>query len=625
MSITTDMIAKVYDDLTTQYNQVEFFQDQVVIIDDEKSTWDNAIKKLDGELLGEIEIVNRAIDDVKDAYDARQSGVGSCRTDLFWLAYNYDDTEDEYDLVCAKINGNGYTDLMAQLGADYPSANLVGVGSTFFYYILPSSNGIGGIGILTTSPTNAITGAEQGTTDSFTHDEDTFRFGFEPKNYYGIKYYDEPYARDIGDTFVTSFIGTMSPSSAKLTVMSPIMSTGEDSGNSILQVGQIVSCGKTGVFGSTTKIAGITTGFADLSQIPTTGIGTTNHSPVNVLTLTQNAGLGVSAFDSVSFRVIDDPDSGPAALVGDVTSNGEVYKANQKYHAVPGISTLGGSGATFSVFTNAAGGIATSGISTIIGGVVVDIVGQGGFGYADGEIVTIPGDKIGGSTPADDISFPINTGDQGRFRYQLRMGENMDLWTDPFVPQTVGIMQTADLGIGISIALDSSGEPSGSQSWNAQLLGYEVPMDPNNLRVLTKVEPPTVGADKSYWRVGFQTAPSTAGVPPVLINEGQTNGNVAISAVASWLTTLDACDTSLDNTINNAIGILTTKEDAFNDEDGKHKLMINAANGLRSERNEICKRIWGMRQSLGQVNDRITNLEGVDAYIKEQTIRNIIQ
>ena len=619
MSITTDMIAKVYDDLTTQYNQVEFFQDQVVIIDDEKSSWDNAIKKLDGELLGEIQLVNRAIDDVKDAYDVRFTGVNSCRSDLFWMmtGINSSPTPKLVTFKAVAINGNGYT-----ADVEAGGGNVLGAGVTFFHYINPAT------GFLTTSPTNAITGAEQGVSPYppyFTHDADTFRFGFAPKNYYGIKYYDEPYARDIGDTFVTSFIGTMSPSSAKLTVMSPIMSTGEDSGNSILQVGQIVSCGKTGVFGSTTKIAGITTGFADLSQIPTTGIGTTNHSPVNVLTLTQNAGLGVSAFDSVSFRVIDDPDSGPAALVGDVTSNGEVYKANQKYHAVPGISTLGGSGATFSVFTNAAGGIATSGISTIIGGVVVDIVGQGGFGYADGEIVTIPGDKIGGSTPADDISFPVNLQDQGRFRYQLRMGENMDLWTDPFVPQTVGIMQTADLGIGISIALDSSGEPRGSQSWNSQLLGYEVPMDPNNLRVLTKVEPPTVGADKSYWRVGFQTAPSTAGVPPVLINEGQTNGNVAISAVASWLTTLDACDTSLDNTINNAIGILTTKEDAFNDEDGKHKLMINAANGLRSERNEICKRIWGMRQSLGQVNDRITNLEGVDAYIKEQTIRNLIQ
>ena len=58
MSITTDMIAKVYDDLTTQYNQFEFFKDQIVIVDDEKSSWDNAIRKLDGELLGEIEIVN---------------------------------------------------------------------------------------------------------------------------------------------------------------------------------------------------------------------------------------------------------------------------------------------------------------------------------------------------------------------------------------------------------------------------------------------------------------------------------------------------------------------------------------------------------------------------------------
>ena len=619
MGLSVDISDQVSDRLKDVYEQLEFFQDQIVIIDDAKSTWDNAIYKIDSQLMGEIEIVNRAIDDVKDAYNVRFTGINSCRSDLFWMmtGINSSPTPKEVTFKAVALNGNGYT-----ADVEAGGGNVLGAGVTFFHYINPAT------GFLTTSPTNAITGAEQGVSPYppyFTHDADTFRFGFAPKNYYGIKYYDEPYARDIGDTFVTSFIGTMSPSSAKLTVMSPIMSTGEDSGNSILQVGQIVSCGKTGVFGSTTKIAGITTGFADLSQIPTTGIGTTNHSPVNVLTLTQNAGLGVSAFESVSFRVIDDPDSGPAAMGGNVTSNGEVYKANQKYHAVPGISTLGGSGATFSVFTNAAGGIATSGISTIIGGVALDIVGQGGLGYSDGEIITIPGDKIGGSTPADDISFPVNLQDQGRFRYQLRMGENMDLWTDPFVPQTVGIMQTADLGIGISIALDSSGEPRGSQSWNSQLLGYEVPMDPNNLRVLTKVEPPTVGADKSYWRVGFQTAPSTAGVPPVLINEGQTNGNVAISAVASWLTTLDACDTSLDNTINNAIGILTTKEDAFNDEDGKHKLMINAANGLRSERNEICKRIWGMRQSLGQVNDRITNLEGVDAYIKEQTIRNLIQ
>ena len=40
-------------------------------------------------------------------------------------------------------------------------------------------------------------------------------------------------------------------------------------------------------------------------------------------------------------------------VISDVTPNGEVYKPNQKYHAVPSTSNLGGEGATFSVFTNA--------------------------------------------------------------------------------------------------------------------------------------------------------------------------------------------------------------------------------------------------------------------------------
>ena len=47
------------------------------------------------------------------------------------------------------------------------------------------------------------------------------------------------------------------------------------------------------------------------------------------------SGLGASAFESVDFRVIDDPDTGPITSNGDVTSNGEVYKASQIYWAVP--------------------------------------------------------------------------------------------------------------------------------------------------------------------------------------------------------------------------------------------------------------------------------------------------
>ena len=67
------------------------------------------------------------------------------------------------------------------------------------------------------------------------------------------------------------------------------------------------------------------------------------------------------------------------------------------------------------------------------------------------------------------------------------MGDNVNLWLDPFVPQTVGIMQTANIGMGVSIALDNSGAPKGSQGWNPSLNGQEVPMDPNNLRVFLEV------------------------------------------------------------------------------------------------------------------------------------------
>jgi hypothetical protein len=615
MSLTNDLIEKVMENLDEQYGQVSFFQDQVVITDDEKTTWDTAIEALDSNLLGQIQIVNRAIDDVKDAYQDHFTGVTSCRSDLFWMATNFNDspTPSQYTFTCVKLNENGYTGIVNQL-----SGNLVGVGSTFFYYLDPSN----AIGLVTTSPTNAITGAEQGTTNSFTHDANTFRFGFAPRNYYGIKYYSEPYALDIGDTFITSFIGTMSLASNQLTVMNPVGTTGEDPdmGSNILRIGQIVTCEKEGVLVTSTKIVGITTGFADLSQIPTTGIGTTTISPVNIITLTTSAGLAVSAFDSVSFRVLDDSDTGPVGAVGVVTSNGAVYKPNREnnrddpYVAVPSSSDQGGSGALFNVGVTSTGTIKY---------VLVDVVGQGGLGYSPGDTIKIAGDELGATTPADDIEFTVETLPQGRFQYQLQMGDNVDLWVDPFVPQTVGIMQTANIGIGISISLDNSGAPSGAQGWNPSLNGEEVPMDPNNLRVLTKVEPPNVGADRSYWKVGFQTAPNN---PGTIYNayEGESTGAIDSNALGGLLSTLSACSSDSNTKISNAIGIVSTVETSFTDHTGNNKLLVDAANSLRSERNEVCLRIWGLRQSIGQVNNRITKLEGVKKYIKTQQVEDIV-
>ena len=137
------------------------------------------------------------------------------------------------------------------------------------------------------------------------------------------------------------------------------------------------------------------------------------------------------------------------------------------------------------------------------------------------------------------------------------------------------------------------------------------------------VEPPNVGADISYWKVGFQTAPVTSAAG-VRAYQGQSLGYVDGDQLATLLTTLSACSSDSNTKISNAIGIVSTVETSFTNHTGNNKLMVDATNGLRSERNEICKRIWGLRQSIGQANDRITSLEGVKSFIDKQNVLDVI-
>ena len=141
------------------------------------------------------------------------------------------------------------------------------------------------------------------------------------------------------------------------------------------------------------------------------------------------------------------------------------------------------------------------------------------------------------------------------------------------------------------------------------------------------VYPPNVGADKSYWKVGFQTAPI---YQTNRVSAGDPTGSMDLTQPFGYggggmLETLSACDATVDNPINNAISALTTIESSFNDDDGKHKIMIDASNGLRDQRNEMYLTIWGQRQSIGGLNEEITNLEAVDSYVKNETIEGIIE
>ena len=566
--LSKDIKDGIADSLKDSFDSVRFFQDQVVILDDKKSKWDNAIFKLDNEILGEIEIVNRAIDDVKDAYQDRI--VSGCRTDMFWMLTDMNTAGDtEWTFRCTKLNGRGYTEIVH---------DVVGIDSTHFFMLEPGSTSASGI---TTRP---LTGDE---------------FGFDPRNYFGIKYYDQAFAQDIGDTFVTSFIGTMKQASNLLTVMNPVSAGSSE----VLEAGQIVICGKDGVFPSTTTIVGVNTTQVDLRGIPSlVGIGT-SLTTVNILNLSNSAGVAVSAPEAdgsfVSFRVLDDPAAGPLVSISTVTSNGNAYGVSQEYEEVPTTSNRQGSGCLVLVKTNASGGIGTV------------IPQTGGMRYTRGETITISGDLLGGIAGTDDVTVLVDWLQStigSRHQYQLSFE------ADPFSPQTVGIMQTSTLGIGVSTVLDHSGNPKGTQSWNIWLDGVDL----GNGVI---VSPPNVGADKSWWTVGFSSRPMKGGFIPAEEGDIMT---IEVGDFGSVYQDLSSCAAALETAITNTGAAASTSESSFLTEGGKNNTLIGASNGLRDMRNDTCLQIWGTRQSIGSENENIDNQEKLSRYIGLTTVTMVV-
>ena len=564
--LSKDIKDAISDSLKDSFDSIRFFQDQVVILDDKKSKWDNAIFKLDNEILGEIQIVNRAIDDVKDAYQDRI--VSGCRTDMFWMLTNVNTTgdDDEYTFRCTKLNGRGYTELVHNL-----VGNRVGIESTHFCMLEPGTEGI------TTRPLSGDL------------------FGFDPRNYFGIKYYDQAFAQDIGDTFVTSFIGTMNQASNLLTVMNPVGAGSSE----VLEAGQIVICGKDGVFPTTTTIVGINTTQVDLRGIPTLVGIETSLTTVNILNLSNSAGLAVSAPEAdgsfVSFRVLDDPDSGPLVSISTVTSNGNAYGVSQEYEEVVTTSNRQGFGCVVLVKTNASGGISTV------------IAQTGGMKYTRGETITISGDLLGGIAGTDDVTVLVDWLQStvgSRHQYMLPFE------ADPFTPQTVGIMQTSTLGIGVSTVLDHSGNPKGTQSWNLFMDGVDL----GNGVI---VSPPNVGSDISWWTVGFSTRPMDGSAA----EEGDI---VTTDDLSGLYQNLPSCAAALETAITNAGAAASTSETSFLTEGGKNNTLIGASNGLRDIRNETSLQIWGTRQSIGSENENIDNKEKLSRYIGLTTVTMVV-
>ena len=261
----------------TKIQQIGFVQDEIVIADDSKSFYDEAIEKIERHVFEQIEDVNRSFADVQSAYQDRIDSP--CRTDLFWRFVGVTpppsggkQVNDTYNFVCTKLSATPYS-------------GSVGIGSTSGSPTMRKLNSDGSI------TTVSLEGSE---------------FGLDRRDFYGLKYYEEPFNEDIGNSLIGSFIGTCSAGSSEITIMNTTDK------NEKYEPGQIISrCTKSGVL------------IIDPVKITEVGIGTltVNLEPVGIAStqatvniIKTNVAMGNNATapepdnSLVSFRVIADPD-----------------------------------------------------------------------------------------------------------------------------------------------------------------------------------------------------------------------------------------------------------------------------------------------------------------------------
>ena len=287
--LSTDLIKRAEEDIEFKQMNIDKLQDEIVLIDNQKSLYDKGILNLERELLSRLDTVNESFNLIAEAYQDRIDA--DCKSDLFWRITNRSSNipVDLFDLECVRLNPGGY---------DLTGTNIdgiAGIGSTVAY--------VGATGVVTFYPASSTYGndiPEEG--DVVVNDP---YFGFDNRNLYGLKIYSEPYDKDIGNTLIGEFIGTCSVGSTQITVMQPV------GAGLTFGVGQIVvSTGKTAILTNNANIVGVGTTTKDIRIIPSTGIGSTGVT-VNILTIDAVCGAPASAPEAdgsfVEFRVLDDP------------------------------------------------------------------------------------------------------------------------------------------------------------------------------------------------------------------------------------------------------------------------------------------------------------------------------
>lgn len=265
-----------------------------------------------------------------------------------------------------------------------------------------------------------------------------------------------------------------------------------------------------------------------------------------------------------------------------------------------------------------------SATNTIIG-IGTTIANLSGVGIASttatvNRIITEVASVLSAKAPEDDGSFvsftilkaPSEIGNVG-----IPFGSN------PYSPQSIGMLTSSNVGIGVSVKYDNSGYPSQTQSWNINLVGSTL----SNGTVVTE---PNVGAGKVYYELGFTSKPIIRNTSTGAKVRDAVEGDTAFSTTDPFYSfpsynveALPTCATQ-ETALTSAISTANAAESAIASGTTNLNYRLAAATALRDERNDINIQIWGLRQLIGKMESEQATYVGVQSYISSSLVKDII-
>ena len=291
-------------------------------------------------------------------------------------------------------------------------------------------------------------------------------------------------------------------------------------------------------------------------------------------------------------------------------------------------------------------GIAASAIALVSAGVVTSIVVTNpGVGYSPGSspsvnIKTVLQDQI--KTLTLDVSATTSVGSSDPIDFDVlisasglsKLVKDLSVPTNlnPYSPQTIGIMNSDQLGIGTFIAYDNSGKSRTTKSWRPELESDEVGTKGTEFYV-PAVREPVVGSGLIWYKRGFRYRPmkfdsnqSTVFVS-IWMQSSPAPSNITPAKEGDKITVYDGQEDyllerlppnqALDDTLNKKINEAKDAIEKLLNSASSINTLITSSNTMRKGRDEMNISIWGKRHLIGQLQSEITELKTQLNYMKD--------